>query len=187
MPEPLSKEFLLSRGSCCSNGCKNCPWRIKEMQSKEELEEWYEKKDPWNYVTTKDDSIRKELILSIIGKHNSVLDIGAGEGFITQDIDAEVIHAIELSDIAASRFSPNIKRVMKPEMQYDLIMTTGTLYKQYDYSSIIDMIKENKPKFVLIAGIEDWLVEHSFGKVIAEERFKYREYIQIIKLYETST
>jgi len=23
---PLSKEFLLSRGSCCNNGCLNCPY-----------------------------------------------------------------------------------------------------------------------------------------------------------------
>lgn len=26
MPKPLPKEFLLSRGSCCKNGCKNCPY-----------------------------------------------------------------------------------------------------------------------------------------------------------------
>jgi hypothetical protein len=29
MVEPLSREFLLSRGSCCGSGCTNCPWRIK--------------------------------------------------------------------------------------------------------------------------------------------------------------
>ena len=26
MPKPLSKEFLISRGSCCGSGCKNCPY-----------------------------------------------------------------------------------------------------------------------------------------------------------------
>jgi len=183
MPNPLSKEFLLSKGFCCKNSCLNCPY----SKIKQELEDWYGTVDPWNYATTEDDIKRKELILSVLGKHESVLDIGAGEGFITKGIDGEIIHAIELSDLAASRFSSNIKRVMEPEIQYDLIMTTGTLYKQYDYQGIINMIEDNKPKFILIAGIEDWLVEHSFGKVIAEERFKYREYIQIIKLYETST
>jgi hypothetical protein len=25
-PKPLSKEFLLSRGYCCNNGCINCPY-----------------------------------------------------------------------------------------------------------------------------------------------------------------
>jgi len=23
----LSRKYLLSRGKCCGNGCKNCPWR----------------------------------------------------------------------------------------------------------------------------------------------------------------
>ena len=26
MVEPLSRDFLLSRGYCCNNGCKNCPY-----------------------------------------------------------------------------------------------------------------------------------------------------------------
>ena len=25
--EPLSREFLLSRGYCCNMGCSQCPWR----------------------------------------------------------------------------------------------------------------------------------------------------------------
>lgn len=29
--EPLSREFLLSRGFCCNCGCKNCPYKVKEM------------------------------------------------------------------------------------------------------------------------------------------------------------
>jgi len=29
LSKPLTKEFLLSRGKCCNNGCKNCPY-IKE-------------------------------------------------------------------------------------------------------------------------------------------------------------
>ncbi len=24
--KPLSREFLLKRGFCCKNGCKNCPY-----------------------------------------------------------------------------------------------------------------------------------------------------------------
>lgn len=37
-PKPLSKEFLLKRGYCCSNGCKNCPYR--ETNMKEKKEKW---------------------------------------------------------------------------------------------------------------------------------------------------
>jgi hypothetical protein len=28
--KPLTKEYLLKRGSCCNNGCKNCPYKIKQ-------------------------------------------------------------------------------------------------------------------------------------------------------------
>jgi hypothetical protein len=50
--KPLPKEFLLSRGSCCKNGCKNCPYgynKNKNMKvaicliiknENEYLEEW---------------------------------------------------------------------------------------------------------------------------------------------------
>lgn len=24
---PLSREFLIARGKCCYNGCKNCPYK----------------------------------------------------------------------------------------------------------------------------------------------------------------
>lgn len=29
----LTKDFLLSRGFCCKNGCKNCPWREKTLDN----------------------------------------------------------------------------------------------------------------------------------------------------------
>ena len=33
---PLSREFLLKRGYCCNNGCKNCPYNYKIELTKEE-------------------------------------------------------------------------------------------------------------------------------------------------------
>lgn len=27
--EPLSRDELLERGSCCRNGCQNCPWGFR--------------------------------------------------------------------------------------------------------------------------------------------------------------
>lgn len=32
--EPLSKKYLIERGSCCENGCKNCPYGYKKMKNK---------------------------------------------------------------------------------------------------------------------------------------------------------
>jgi hypothetical protein len=34
MYEPLSREFLLSRGKCCKNSCINCPWDYKMKKIK---------------------------------------------------------------------------------------------------------------------------------------------------------
>ena len=34
-PQPLSRDFLLKRGFCCHNGCKNCPYMtFKDYQDK---------------------------------------------------------------------------------------------------------------------------------------------------------
>lgn len=32
MYKPLSREFLLSRGYCCNNKCKNCPYKDKNKE-----------------------------------------------------------------------------------------------------------------------------------------------------------
>ena len=29
--KPLSREFLLKRGYCCNNNCKNCPYKVKNI------------------------------------------------------------------------------------------------------------------------------------------------------------
>ena len=29
--KPLSREFLLKRGYCCDNNCKNCPYKTTKM------------------------------------------------------------------------------------------------------------------------------------------------------------
>ena len=31
--EPLSAAYLLERGYCCGNGCKNCPYQYKNVPS----------------------------------------------------------------------------------------------------------------------------------------------------------
>jgi protein-L-isoaspartate O-methyltransferase len=160
------------------------------MQSKDELEHWYKQPDPWQYKTTQDDLERKAkliMILSEISKgiqYERVLDIGAGEGYVTQDIFAKEIYGIEISDLAASRFPSNVKRVLEPEGKYDLVMTTGTLYSQYNHKQIVDWIRQSASKHILVAGIKDWLIDYSFGQVIHQSEFPYRQYVQRVTMYE---
>ena len=158
------------------------------MQTKEELEQWYKTADPWQYETTTDDLIRKDHLLNMLSiRYNRALDIGCGEGFVTRDLPAEDIHGIEISDLAASRLPWNVKRVHEPEGVYDLVMTTGTLYSQYNHLQIAEWIKKSACRHILIAGIKDWLIPYNFGNPIATKEFTYRQYIQSVTLYEVST
>lgn len=157
------------------------------MQSKEELESWYANPDPWAYKTTEDDHTRKQKILGMFKNHyHRALDIGCGEGFLTTDLPATHIDGIELSDLAASRFPSNIKRVHEPHGKYDLVVTMGTIYKQYNHKQMYDWIMSSAQKHILIAGIKDWLIPYNYGTPLVIQEFKYREYVQSVTLYEVS-
>lgn len=158
------------------------------MQSKEELENWYRFPDPWAYETTQDDLDRKQKIISMLPlRYQRAIDIGCGEGFVTRDLPAVEIHGIEISDLAAQRLSWNVKRVHEPEGLYDLVMTTGTLYTQYNHEQIVQWIKKCSCRHILIGGIKDWLMPYTFGNLINRIEFPYRQYIQSVSLYEVGT
>lgn len=157
------------------------------MQSKLELEHWYQNPDPWAYKTNKEDFTRRDKfydILNKFGPFDRALDIGCGEGFITEFLPCAEIHGIELSDQAASRLPPIVKRVHQPDAKYDLVMTTGTLYPQYNHRQIYDWIMNSAARIIFIAGIKDWLVPYKYGKILHREEFTYREYVQQVTVYE---
>jgi len=159
------------------------------MQSKGDLEEWYETPDPWGYETNPDDLRRKEEILKSIPKehYKRALDIGCGEGWITQDLPAEEVHGLELSEIATKRFPENITPVTEPIGKYDLVLATGVLYSQYNRQQIIDWVLECATGTLVIAGISDWLVNlEVFGKPLSRSGFKYRDYVQEVRVYDRS-
>lgn len=158
------------------------------MQSKEELEIWYKSPDPWAYETTQDDLDRKEKIINLLPiRYQRAIDIGCGEGFVTRDLPAIETHGIEISDLAASRLPWHVKRVVEPEGLYDLVVTTGTLYAQYNHDQIVNWIKKCSCRHILIAGIRDWLIPYSFGNVIERIEFPYREFTQSVVLYEVGS
>jgi hypothetical protein len=65
-------------------------------------------------------------------------------------------------------------------------MTTGTLYSQYNHEYIANTIKSCAVKYILVAGIKDWLIDYKFGKIVHDEEFQYREYTQRVIVYEVS-
>ncbi len=161
------------------------------MQTKEELESFYNENDPWKYQNNPDDINRKFQIIETIRpqRFKRALDIGCGEGWITKDLPADEIFGIELSDNASTRFPSNVKRIDKPEGKYDLIICTGCLYKQYDWRTMLDWIKEHASKRVLLSHIMEWEIpELSELKGLTHtKQFKYRGYTQHLRYYDVST
>lgn len=157
------------------------------MQSKQELEDWYEEPDKWGYFSNTEDAKRLEMILSTLklGKSNysKALDVGCGEGFITAHIPANEVYGIDLSDNATNRLPKNVHAISIPEGKYDLVISTGTLYQQYDHDQIYRMIMDSASEYILIGGIADWLISKDFGKEVYSAFFPYREFHQKITLY----
>jgi len=160
------------------------------MQPLHELEQWYEQADPWNYQKDPEDQYRKSFYLAIVEdvgpNFNKALDIGAGEGWITKDLPAPEIHALEVSDNASSRLPPNVRRVLAPEGHYDFVMATGLLYPQYDHAAIAQNIHDacTTGTTVFIAGISSWLQPYTFGNPIRSFDILYREYVHNITVWE---
>lgn len=156
------------------------------MQTKDELDRWYTQRDPWNYYHQKDDQKRKEIILSYLGHYERALDIGAGEGFITKDLPAVSIEAIEISDRAAERLPKNVRRVHTPRGKYDLIIATGVFYDQYDWRQMHEWVLKHANGTVLTSNIKSW--EHPLPLTpIKETEFIYRDYIQHLCVYSITS
>lgn len=161
--------------------------QLLKMQNREELNNWYSTRDPWFYETTPDDQVRKDKIIGAIKDLNieSILDMGAGEGWITKDLPVTKIYAQELSDVARDRIPEWIIR--HTDEIVDATLTCGTLYAQYDHKQIAEDLKRYSRKYIIVAGIDSWLIDYDFGKIIHQERFPYREYTQRLTIYETRT
>lgn len=164
----------------------------KMVQSKSELEEWYHDIDPWKYRKDPDDAYRKKFYLTVLEDlgptFGRLLDVGAGEGWITQAVPANEKHAIEYSDLASDRFPEIVERVSAPQGKYDLVMTTGTLYTQYNHTEIAETLVNAASvdigTLVFVGGIKDWLLPYDFGTKIRHFEFPYREYTHAVDVYE---
>lgn len=160
-------------------------------QTKDDIEEFYKTPDPWGYETHPDDSTRAWYVYSSVvryGPFKRVLDIGAGEGFITKAFrsKSESIEAVEISDEAAKRFPSFIKRVKQPRGTYDLIIATGVLYEQYDNDIMREWIEEHAAGLVLTShydGVGQALDIFEKPQIFYAE-FPYRSGKQILRVYQ---
>lgn len=158
------------------------------MQSREELERFYNTPDPWKYQENQDDILRKQHILSACkGNWKSALDVGAGEGWITKDLPAKKLYAYELSDNASKRLPESIQRVHEPT-KAELVLASGVLYKQYNYEEIADIILKSATKRIVTCNIKGWEQD-----ILPKEwevstfEFPYRKFIEVLRIYDVPT
>jgi SAM-dependent methyltransferase len=161
------------------------------MNSKQQIEEEYSVKDPWGYEKNPFDKIRLDKILEVLkpyGIFERALDIGCGEGFITKHLPAKEIFGYDESDTAMSRCPKEIKTLRKADIEgrFDLVTATGVMYRHYDYSSMLDLIRRHSSGIVLLCNIDVSEVEEvkELKNEIYKETFPYRDWNEIIRIYD---
>ncbi len=176
------------------------------IQSQEELEEWYQKDDPWEYEDSFDDIKRRDILLAELPKRNykNVLDIGCGHGFVTRELPGKKITGLDMSERAVAHANKEAKKnknlsyvagdlfkvhELFPEQKFDLIIITGVLYPQYIGNSkilvyhLIDQILE-KGGILMSVHISDWYVSHFPYLQLEKLIYDYRSYTHIMEIYQ---
>lgn len=175
-------------------------------EARQEIERFYERPDPWGYKTNPDDQIRKQRILNILNKFlnklgekrfRRALDVGCGEGWITEDLPAEEIIGVDISSKAIGRVQKSGRKATYYQLDinkdslpnnFDLIVATGVLYKDYIKPEIIKNIEEalNPKGILLTCHIKEWKIYEPNLPSIYQEEFPYREYRERLILYQKS-
>ncbi|WP_316811391.1 class I SAM-dependent methyltransferase [Pedobacter heparinus] len=173
------------------------------IQSKEDLEKWYASGDPWKYGANAEDIKRKKILLGELPdrEYSTVLDIGCGNGFITQDLPGNSILGVDLSENAIkyarqnnkdARISfeeRNIFELYHTENTFDLIVITGVLYPQYIGASsnlifiIIDRLL-NKNGILVSVHINDWYNCRFPYDLFREHIYPYEKYLHRLEVYQ---
>jgi hypothetical protein len=168
-----------------------------------EIEASYSKPDPWGYKSNPcdigrrmiiHDALSSQLRRLLMRQFDRALDIGAGEGWITQILPARILHGYEISPSARSRFPREVSAAENPEGKYDLVVATGVLYSHYDYEKMFQMIRDHSEKIILTCNIKswerqelsdpDWVKGFLQSKEVYSAEFPYREYQQKLRIFQ---
>ena len=94
---------------------------------------------------------------------------------------------MDISETALSRLPLNVTAVNQPIGKYDLVVSTNTMYAQYDYESIYRTIMSAASRFIVIGGISDWLINKDWGRQIHFVVIPYRRENLKISIFEVNT
>ncbi|MFH6963228.1 methyltransferase domain-containing protein [Flavobacterium plurextorum] len=171
------------------------------LQKINDLDEWNDTEDPWGYNNNSQDHLRKIILLDQIPKreYENVLDIGCGQGFITNDLPGKNIYGVDISEKAIKYARKNNKKVDYStgsifeiekmfEIKFDLVIITGVLYPQYigKSSSLIYLLIDKilKQDGILISvHINEWYSSQFPYFRINQLYYNYREFTHNLEIY----
>lgn len=177
------------------------------LQPQKDIEDWYKRSDPWDYEHSPDDQARKDYMLKVLPEreYTRVLDIGCGNGFITQvlpgrvvlgcDVSKKAIHwaqqKVQSTDIREVRFfQSSIFDLLTQRIgTFDLIIITGVLYRQYigSSNSLIHLIIDKllcEGGILVSCHIKEWYICAFPFMLIDKFIYKYREYYHQLEVYQ---
>lgn len=185
-----------------------CRSRKPVTQSKEELESFYNCPDPWQYEGNPSDELRLAKLLSFIPRplnYRKTLDIGCGNGFVTEHLPGDEVVGIDISENACnaatvrvckreggSRFhilQGDIWGLSDTDEVFDLIIITGVLYPQYigkGFSVVSEIINNlMNPGSILISVHIDEQCPHRFPfNLLDLSYYPYREWTHRLEVYK---
>ena len=179
------------------------------LQSKDEIEQWYDQEDPWNYEDSIEDRKRKDILLHELPEHTfrKTLDIGCGHGFVTRDLPGKHVIGIDISEkaIVQARKLGIPKKLQQRKFEYfaedlftlspnvtkhkfDLILITGVLYPQYIGQAntlvyhIIDQLLA--PDGILVSvHISEWYTARFPYLLLQEHHYPFHQFTHHMEIY----
>ena len=178
------------------------------LQSKNELDEFWAKPDPWEYETTSDDEVRVARLLSVLPhrEYERTLDVGCGNGFLTHRLPGREVVGVDISEAAVEwarrrvadrpdaerfTFAPASVFDLDPAAHgtFDLIVITGVLYPQYignAFTVVTELVRAIARPMGILASvqIDQWFPHRFPFTSLAISVDAYREYTHRLEVFE---
>lgn len=176
---------------------------MRKVQTAEKLDAHYVSPDPWGYYKSKHDAARKSILLDAIKSYtfSRTLDIGCGNGFITESFPAARVTGIDISGeaIAEARSRSKSDRItyiagslfQLPKLDlgtFDCVLITGVLYEQYIGNSypliykLVDSLLEQGGTLISVH-IDNWYFARFPYSRVHRRSYPYREYRHLLEIY----
>jgi len=121
-------------------------------------------------------------------EYERAINIGFGVGYyVTTHLPAKFIHDLDISgneNLFTGTLPDNYDVVNEPVGKYDLVVSSNTLYQHLEHDWIYRLIMGCAKNYILIGGVNDWLIEKDFGSEIISYTYKCGAHDQRLTLFK---